>query len=186
MNHDAIVQATRCWLERVVIDLNLCPFAKREWVKNRVRLSVVDSSSVEELLRSLQSELVLLDKDPAIETTLLIHPQALNNFFDYNDFLDIADALLIDLGYEGVYQIASFHPDYQFAEADEDDVSHYTNRSPYPMLHLLREASLTQAIEAYDDVDSIPQRNVQLMQDMGLQRVQDLVASCHKDACFEG
>lgn len=178
MNTDAIVQATRCWLERVVIDLNLCPFAKRELLKERVRFSVTQTHSPEQLLAALDDELSLLERDNAIETTLLIHPNALNNFYDYNDFLDTADALLQEQGYEGVYQIASFHPDYQFADTQQDDASNYSNRSPYPMLHLLREESLEQAIASHGTVDEIPQRNIELMEKMGEQAIRGILLSC--------
>ena len=131
-------QATRDWLEQVVIGLNLCPFAHREFANDRVRFAITDATTELQLLQSLESELQLLFGDPSIETTLLIHPQALGDFADYNQFLDLADGLLVQMNLEGIFQIASFHPDYQFDGTSPGDAENYTNRSPYPTLHILR------------------------------------------------
>ena len=177
MNNDDILTQVRHWLEKSVIGLNLCPFAKREYVNNRVRFSVSEAASEEQLLAALITELELLNKDDSIETTLLIHPAVLQNFYDYNDFLDVADGLLIELNLEGIYQIASFHPDYQFADTDYDDIENFTNRSPYPLLHLIREQSLELALAGYDNADEIPQRNIALLKDMGKDKVQALFQS---------
>jgi len=177
LNNDDILTQVRHWLEKSVIGLNLCPFAKREYVNNRVRFSVSEAASEEQLLAALITELELLNKDDSIETTLLIHPAVLQNFYDYNDFLDVADGLLIELNLEGIYQIASFHPDYQFADTDYDDIENFTNRSPYPLLHLIREQSLELALAGYDNADEIPQRNIALLKDMGKDKVQALFQS---------
>ena len=126
--------------------LNLCPFAKRELVNDRIRFSVSDVESEEQLLFALDAELDLLDRCPEVETTLLIHPLALSQFEAYNHFLGYCDELLLTLGFDGVYQIASFHPHYCFQGCEPDDAQNYTNRSPYPMLHLIREESLERAI----------------------------------------
>lgn len=173
--------AVRRWVETVVVDLNLCPFAKRELVKNRVRFTVTQAKTEEQLLIALQTELELLSSEPSIETTLLIHPDVLHGFDDYNQFLAYTEELLVQMKMEGVYQIASFHPDYQFAGTESADAENYTNRSPYPMLHLIREESLERAIAAYPDVDNIPLRNTALMNTLGVDRLRQLL-----QACFDG
>ena len=142
------IDATRRWVERAVIGLNLCPFAKAVYMKQQVRFVLSDASTPEALLEELAEELVLLrDTDPdQVDTTLIVHPDVLTDFLDYNDFLDNADAAVEALDLQGVIQVASFHPDYQFAGTMPDDISNYTNRSPYPTLHLLREASIDRAV----------------------------------------
>jgi hypothetical protein len=182
MNNDDIIKPVRYWLEKSVIGLNLCPFAKREYINDRIRFSLSEASSEEQLLASLIIELELLNKDDSIETTLLIHPGVLQNFYDYNDFLDVADGLLIEMDLEGVYQIASFHPDYQFADTDYDDIENYTNRSPYPLLHIIREQSLEMALAGYDNADEIPKRNIALLKEMGQGKVQALFRSYFDDS----
>ena len=161
--------ATRHWLERAVIGLNLCPFAKAVYVKQQVRFVLSDASTPEALLEELAEELVLLrDTDPdQLDTTLIVHPDVLTDFLDYNDFLDNADAAVEALDLHGVIQVASFHPDYQFAGTMPDDISNYTNRSPYPTLHLLREASIDRAVEAFPDADVIVERNVKTLDALG-------------------
>jgi hypothetical protein len=176
MTHGSIIAATKQWVETVVVGLNLCPFARRPLLDGRVRFTVTDAETEAELIEALHSELSLLTEDPTVETTLLIHPKTLLDFYDFNDFLSIADDLVLDLALQGVVQIASFHPDYQFEGTAPDDIQNDTNRSPSPMLHLLREDSLARAIEAYPDVAQIPARNVALMQSMGRSEVQALLA----------
>ncbi|MFN2359877.1 MAG: DUF1415 domain-containing protein [Marinobacter sp.] len=170
-----IETATRLWLEEMVIGLNLCPFARKELVNNRIRFVVSPADSEEMLLADLQVELRFLDEHPETETTLLIHPGTLTEFDDYNDFLSAADGLLELLELAGVYQIASFHPDYRFAGTGPEDAENYTNRSPYPMLHLLREDSLERAIAAYPGTDAIPERNIELMNSMGAEKLRALL-----------
>jgi len=170
-----IVKTVRRWLETFVIELNLCPFAKREFVNERVKFAVSDASTEEQLLADLQQELSHLHEDNAIETTLLIHPHVLQVFDDYNQFLDIVDALLVEEGLLGVFQIASFHPQYRFAETEEGDAENYSNRSPYPILHLLRESSLEREIAMHQDMSAIPQRNIQLLRGMGTAKLQALL-----------
>ncbi len=177
-----IIEATRRWVEQVVVAFNLCPFAKRELVKDRVRFVVSKAQDETTLLDELAHELALLNVDEAVETTLLIHPQVLQDFYHYNDFLEAADELLVDMNLEGVYQVASFHPDYQFGGTEPDDVENYTNRSPYPMLHLLREDSLSEAIDNYPEVDLIPERNIDCMNEQGLEKMQTLLNACLKGA----
>ncbi|SDR18963.1 hypothetical protein SAMN05428982_3502 [Pseudoxanthomonas sp. CF385] len=163
------IDATRRWVERAVIGLNLCPFAKAVYVKQQVRLVLSDASTPEALLEELAEELVLLrDTNPEqVDTTLIVHPDVLTDFLDYNDFLDNADAAVEALDLQGVIQVASFHPDYQFAGTMPDDISNYTNRSPYPTLHLLREASIDRAVEAFPDPDIIVERNVKTLDALG-------------------
>lgn len=174
-NKDALVESVRNWLTTMVVGLNLCPFAKRELVKDRIRFSVTDATTEAELLQALKAELILLDEDASIETTLLIHPQVLSDFYAYNDFLVEADSLVELLDREGVYQIASFHPDYQFGGTEPEDAENYTNRSPVQMLHILREESLEKAIAEYPDVEGIPQRNIALMNEMGVARLKAML-----------
>lgn len=166
----------RQWLESFVIELNLCPFAKRELVKDRIRFKLTTASSEQQLLIDLQSELELLEGDEGIETTLLIHSQVLQDFDDYNQFLTLAEMLIEQMGLEGVYQVASFHPDYRFEATAADAVENYTNRSPYPMLHVIREASLAKAIADFPDVDQIPVRNIELMRSMGEEQLLAITA----------
>ena len=182
MPNEKIIKAVQLWVERLVVGLNLCPFAKRELIKNRVRFSVSPATSEQQLLEDLQIELQKLSSDDDIETTLLIHPDVLQDFYTYNQFLDLADALLEQLQLDGVYQIASFHPDYQFGGTEIDDVENYTNRAPYPMLHLIREQSLERAIASYPHVEEIPQRNIELLESMGRDKIQALLQSCFDDA----
>ncbi len=175
---DRIVRSVRRWVETVVVGLNLCPFAKRELVKNRVRFVVTEATNEDQLLVALEAELDLLSSEASVETTLLIHPGVLQNFYAYNQFLNSADALLQQMKLESIYQIASFHPEYQFAGTEQADVENYTNRSPYPMLHLIREESLERAIASYPDVDSIPEQNKKLMKSLGEIKMKELLGAC--------
>ena len=168
-------QQTRQWLEEIVIGLNLCPFAKRELVKNRIRFTVSESKTEEELLINLNSELELIFADENVETTLLILPHVLQDFYDFNQFLDLADVLIQQMDFEGIFQIATFHPDYQFDGTAPNDTENYTNRSPYPILHILREESLEKAIANYPDTDKIPERNIALLESMGVEKIKGLL-----------
>ena len=157
-------------MERAVIGLNLCPFARAVSVRGQVRYAVSDATDPEALLGDLESELRLLSLSDAeqVDTTLLILPLVLGDFLDYNDFLDTADAAVARMGLEGVIQVASFHPQYQFAGTDPDDITNYTNRSPFPILHLLREASVSAAVAAFPEADLIYQRNLDTMARLGI------------------
>ena len=166
----------------MVVDLNLCPFAKREIIKNRVRFATTEARTEEGLLLELQAELELLETDSSIETTLLIHPNVLQDFYHYNQFLACADGLLVQLKLEGIYQVASFHPQYQFAGTEPDDVENYTNRSPYPLLHLIREDSLERALADFPDSGQIPTRNIAAMKALGCDRAQDILKACFDHA----
>lgn len=166
---EEIVIATRTWLEKAVIGLNLCPFAKAPHLGGRIRYAVSLAETPDELRADLVDELeTLAAADPEeIETTLLIHPRVFADFLDYNDFLEVADETLEDLGLVGEIQVASFHPRYQFAGTEPDDIENYTNRSPYPMLHLLRESSVDAAVAAFPDTEQIYERNIETMRALG-------------------
>ena len=166
----APIADTRRWLEKAVIGLNLCPFAKAVYAKEQVRFVLSDASTPEALLEQLAEELLLLRDTPAeqIDTTLIVHPQVLTDFLDYNDFLDNADAAVEALDLQGILQVASFHPQYQFAGTAPDDASNYTNRAPWPTLHLLREDSVERAVAAFPDPDVIVERNIATLDRLGV------------------
>ncbi len=167
---------SRDWVERVVIGLKLCPFAPAPALKGLIRYVTSDAETCEGLLEDLATELQRLVESPAeeLETTLLIHPRVLQDFRDFNDFLEVADELLRMLGLEGEIQIASFHPDYQFADTESGDIGNETNRSPYPTLHLLREDSIARAVDSFGDTSSIPATNLMTLQRLGRERLQAL------------
>ncbi len=181
---DFVVARTRAWVERVVIGLNLCPFARAPHARGLVRFAVTPAADADALLASLVDELHRLAEAPAdaVETTLLIHPGVLTDFLDYNDFLDVADAALTHLGLDGVIQIAGFHPQFQFAGTEPDDVSNATNRAPYPTLHLLREASIDRAVQAFPDAEAIFGANIAALRRLGPDGWAALQAQCQRDA----
>lgn len=166
---EQVIATTRAWVDKAVIGLNLCPFAKAVQVKEQIRYVASPANTSEQLAEELARELLLLQSTSPeeIDTTLLIHPGVLTDFFDYNDFLEIAEQILAKLGLEGELQIASFHPDYQFADAAADAIENYTNRSPYPTLHLIRESSLDKAVAAFPDAADIFERNIDTMRRLG-------------------
>lgn len=166
-----VVAKTRLWLEHAVIGLQLCPFAKAVHVKEQVRFAVTAASDADTLLLEVNNEMKLLAETPAemIDTTLLIHPSALTDFMDYNDFLEEAEAALGRLDLEGVLQVASFHPQYRFAGSAADAIDNYTNRSPYPTLHLLREDSIDKAVAAFPDAADIYEANIATLRRLGLE-----------------
>lgn len=169
MTDQAVLNATKNWLEKAVIGLNLCPFAKAVYVKNQVRLVVSHARHADDLLEELDKELDLLVATPAEETdtTLLIHPTLFDDFLDFNDFLEIAEAVVDEHGLEGVIQLASFHPKFQFEGTEPDDIGNYTNRAPFAMLHLLREESVERAVEAFPEADAIFEQNIQTLEKLG-------------------
>jgi uncharacterized protein len=186
MSDELVLAETRAWVEHAVIGLNLCPFAKAPQVKGLVRYVVSGALDAEALLADLVEELQLLAGAPEsrVETTLLIHPHALNDFMDYNDFLDAADAALAQLDLEGVLQVASFHPDYRFAGSAEDDPGNATNRSPYPTLHLLREASIDRAVEAFPEAEAIFEANIATLDRLGSAGWAALQQRCRDEAAL--
>jgi hypothetical protein len=177
---ETIIARTRCWVERAVVALNLCPFASKPVEKEQVRYVVSSAEDEETLLADMQQELEFLRaSDPAlIETTVLIHPGVLNDFYDYNDFLGVVDAFLDESGYHGEFQVASLHPHYQFGGTEPEDAENYTNRSPYPVLHLLREELLEKAILSYARPDKIPERNIRTMEKLGANKMREMLAEC--------
>jgi hypothetical protein len=170
MTEEAVLAATRQWLEKAVIGLNLCPFAKAVYVKNQVRLVVSQARHADDLLEELDRELDLLVATPAeeIDTTLLIHPTLFQDFLDFNDFMEIAEGVVDEHELEGVVQLASFHPKFQFEGTEPDDLGNYTNRAPFAILHLLREESVERAVQAYPDAEGIFERNIETLNQLGL------------------
>ncbi|RVT84716.1 DUF1415 domain-containing protein [Inhella crocodyli] len=170
MTDEQVLQDTQAWVEKAVIGLNLCPFAKAVQVQGKVRYVVSAATTVEDLLYELAAELNHLHDTPPeqTDTTLLIHPRVLTDFLDYNDFLEAADALVADIGLEGELQVASFHPQYQFEGTEPDDITNFTNRSPYPTLHLLREDSIDRAVAAFPNPESIFDTNMATLEKLGI------------------
>ena len=185
MTDSAIACAeTLAWVDRAVIGLNLCPFARAVRAKSQLRCVVSHATDPEALLHALCDEVLrLLAADAAqCETTLLVHPEVLHDFAEYNDFLDVAEAALESLGCEGVLQLASFHPDYQFAGTEPDDVTNATNRSPYPTLHLIREDSIDRAVAAFPEAETIYQTNIETLNRLGAEAWRALQQQCRDDA----
>lgn len=185
---DFFIAETRAWVDRAVIGLNLCPFARAPQAKGRVRYALSEARDAEALLLALIDELNRLAEAPEmrIETTLLIHPWVMNDFGDYNDFLDVADAAIEELELGGIIQVASFHPQYQFADTAADDIGNATNRSPFPTLHLLREASIERAIDGLGDAGTdaavIYETNIATLRRLGAAGWDALQQQCHEEA----
>ena len=175
----SIKQATQNWLENIVIGFNFCPFARKVWLQDKVAYRVHTTDSIEAMLEALMAACQELDANTALETTLLIFPNGLDDFGDYLEVLDIAEGLLEQMAYTGIYQLASFHPNYIFGGTTANDVSNYTNRSPYPMLHLLREASIEKALEHYPNPEAIPEQNIELANQKSLATWQALLQACY-------
>jgi hypothetical protein len=176
-----IKQQTQAWLKNVIIHYNICPFAREVVEKNTVHYCVDGAWAIEENLQTLMDEAQRLDRDSGIETTLLIYAANFTEFYDFLDYLELANDLLAAQGYEGVYQLASFHPEYCFEGADETDAANYTNRSPYPMLHLIRETSIEKALKFFPHPENIPQHNIKLLRELGLAKMQALLAACRTE-----
>jgi len=169
VSDEEAIAATKLWLEKAVIGLNLCPFAKGVHVKNQIRYVVSAAQTPDELLAEVLKEFEVLAEASSekIDTTLLIHPQVLTDFLDYNDFLEVVDAALEEVDLAGILQVASMHPQYQFADTELDDITNYTNRSPYPTLHILREDSIDQAVAAFPEAEMIFEKNIETMKNLG-------------------
>ena len=178
MNADEIIIQTKCWLQSVVVECNFCPFAKRELDRGSVRFVVCDELKTESCVESVFEECVFLDSNEAVETTLIVFSKTFKSFDDFLDCVDIAEQLLTQQGYDGVYQMASFHPHYCFSDASDDDAANYTNRSPFPMLHLLREKSLEKALLSYPDPENIPKRNVDNAREIGFEEMKAKLDRC--------
>ena len=173
-----IIAQTKKWINSVIIAHNYCPFAKREVDKGSVRYHIIYETDFNHLLKAVIQECVWLDQNPDTETTLVIFPAGLSDFNLFLDCLVLTEDLLIAQGYEGIYQIASFHPDYCFQGAEENDPANYTNRSPYPMFHLIRESSIQIALENHPDPESIPERNIEFARKQGLDKMKSLLKQC--------
>jgi hypothetical protein len=173
---DLVIAATREWIEKAVIGLDLCPFARAVYVREQIRYVVSEAASPDLLLEDLDRELQgLAQADPAkTDTTLLIHPEVFRDFLEYNDFLELAEAAVSDNGLEGVLQVASFHPGYQFEGTTPDDVGNFTNRSPFPTLHLLREESVERAVAAFGDTERIYEKNIETLRRLGAEGWREL------------
>ena len=171
MTDEQVLNQTRHWLEKAVIGLNLCPFAKAVYVKNQVRLVVSHARHADDFLEELDRELDLLVATPAseIDTTLLIHPTLFEDFLDFNDFLEVAEGVIDEHALEGVVQLASFHPKFQFDGTEPEDIGNYTNRAPFAMLHLLREESVERAVEAFPEAESIFEQNIATLEKLGVE-----------------
>ncbi len=175
---ELVSKQTLEWVKSFIVALNVCPFAKREMERESIRLSIVRSKKVNVALEELMTEIAWLDDNPETETSLVVFPTMFSDFHSYLDLVAMLEDLMFEQGCEGVYQVASFHPDYCFDGVEQDDVSNYTNRSPYPMIHLLREDSVEKAIAFYGDTSTIPDDNIQLMEEMGLAKVEKILQSC--------
>lgn len=179
MESDQIIAQTKSWVKDIVIGLNFCPFANKEFINETIRYVVDDSDDFEINLTTFLTELHFLDKSE-FETSLLIFPESYSDFQDYLDLVDTANDILLEFGYEGVYQIASFHPEYRFEHTKKEDAANYTNRSPYPMLHIIREASLEKAISSYENVDKIPENNEKLAREKGIKYFETILQNIKK------
>ena len=173
-----IIEETKCWLKTTIIGLNFCPFAKREASQNSIRYAVSSASDLESNLHKLAEEIQYLDNHVNTETSLIMFSDSVKTFDDFLELIDYANQLLDDLGYRAVYQLAHFHPDYCFDGVEADDASNYTNRSPYPTLHLLRELSMQRAIENHPDTAQIPESNIKLARELGAEHLQSLLDTC--------
>jgi len=174
-----IISQTKKWITDVVVGCNFCPFAARELKQNKVHYQVEPATELSICLQSFLQECIRLDKDETIETTLLIFPNAFQSFDEYLNLVSLAEKLISKKGYKGIYQVASFHPLYCFAESSADDAANYTNRSIYPMLHLLREESIEQALKRYANPEQIPERNIRFAREKGI-----LYMKMLRDACL--
>ena len=181
------IAETRAWVRRAVIGLNLCPFARAVDAKDQIRYVFSDATDAETLLATLVVELQrLADTDPAIvDTTMVIHPRVFADFEDFNDFLELADAAVEDLDLDGILQVASFHPQFQFADTEPDDITNATNRAPYPTLHLLREDSVDRAVAAFPEAEAIFERNMETLEKLGPQGWAAVKKSWEDDAAAE-
>ena len=178
MTEETIIQQTADWINTVVAGCNFCPFAAKAIAKKSIRYLVLENANAKKTLETFIKELYYLDEEENTETSFLILPDSFGDFNAYLDLVDMAEQLLEKEDYEGIYQVASFHPQYCFAGASEDDPANYTNRSPYPMLHILREDSITKALKFFPNPETIPDRNIEFARQKGLQYMQMLRATC--------
>ncbi|WP_339687528.1 DUF1415 domain-containing protein [uncultured Pseudoalteromonas sp.] len=173
-------QQTRLWVANVIVKYNFCPFARKEVENNCIHYQTSQATSIDDAVMEMIEQCIELDQQPARETTLLMFEQGFTNFEEFLDLVDLANALLVAQGFEGKYQIANFHPDYVFADSDDNDAANYTNRAPFPTLHLIREASMSAALDDYNEPESIPDHNINLARRKGIDFWQQLLAGCKK------
>lgn len=175
MEEKQLIESVKYWLDKTIIGFNFCPFARREFVNESIHYEVVDEQNTQEQLHAIINECHRLDENPGIETTLVILPVGLESYYDYLDLLEIANELLFEEGYEGTYQLASFHPDYCFEDVKFDDASNYTNRSPVPVIHIIREKSLELVLSKYPEPEKIPDTNIELARKTGKEMFENIL-----------
>ncbi|MBV1922159.1 MAG: DUF1415 domain-containing protein [Pseudomonadales bacterium] len=180
MSTNPAVLNTQRWVHEFIIGHNICPFAKKEVEKGSIHYEVYDGRQMEDALCCLMDLCRKLDEDDEIEAAMFIAPNGFSEFEEYLDLLDVANGLLVQQDYEGIYQLASFHPDYCFEGVDKADASHYTNRSPYPMLHIIREEGLEKVLERYPNPEAIPERNITYCQELGVDTLKEILKNCRK------
>ena len=181
MNEQQLIDSVKYWLDKTIISFNFCPFAKREFVNESIHYEVVDEQNPQEQLHAIINECIRLDKNADIETTLVILPIGLESYYDYLDLLEVAHELLYEEGYEGIYQLASFHPDYCFENVKYDDASNFTNRSPVPVIHIIREKSLEIVLSKYPEPEKIPNKNIALARSTGSAVFEKILMDSKKD-----
>lgn len=175
-----VISQTREWVSSVIVKYNFCPFARKEVENNRIHYSISTATALDDAVMDMLDQCIELDRKPERETTLIMFNNGFSHFDDFLDLVDLANALLVAQGFEGKYQLANFHPDYVFADSDEDDAANYTNRAPFPTLHLIREASMSEALDNYDAPESIPEHNIKLARRKGIDFWQQLLDNCKK------
>jgi hypothetical protein len=180
LSSEIIIKQTQCWINKVVVAYNFCPFAKRELERNRVFYQVSQDCSMDKALELVISECSRLDAQADIETSFILFPTKFNDFSYFIELVGFSNELMVAQGYEGIYQLASFHPKYCFAETELNDPANFTNRSPFPMLHLLRESSMTKALENYPEPDKIPIRNIEKSRELGNKNFKKILDECTK------
>jgi hypothetical protein len=174
------ISQTREWVSSVIVKYNFCPFARKEVENNCIHYIVSNANTIDDAVIDMLEQCIELDRERERETTLIMFDNGFSDFEDFLDLVDLANALLVAQGFEGKYQIANFHPDYVFADSDETDAANYTNRAPFPTLHLIREASMSEALENYDEPESIPEHNINLARRKGIDFWQQLLENCKK------
>lgn len=177
---NTVISTMQNWVSQVIVKYNFCPFARQEVESNSIHYFVSQAISHDDAVMDMLEQCSELNYESERETTLVIFDKGFSNFDDFLDLVDLANALLVAQGFEGTYQIATFHPDYVFADSDEHDAANYTNRAPYPTLHLIREESMAQALAEYDDPEQIPENNIRLARRKGEAFWQHLLQQCHK------
>ncbi|ROS01750.1 hypothetical protein EDC56_2195 [Sinobacterium caligoides] len=177
-HHSKIIEQTQRWVEALIVGHNVCPFARREMQNNTIHYTIVEQRQLSVVLEAVIDECRRLDEHNEIETTLIILPSGFEGFYDYLHLVDLANQLLLEQDYESVYQLASMHPDYCFEGEAQDDAANYTNRSPYPMIHIIRESSMERALRNYKEPEGIPERNIDFARAKGQNFFVELLAEC--------